>query len=370
MARLQEQSSSLSTIAFKNSYRTDGALRKAVGKAKRALPDSPSKQKAVLAKMFQSLTTEDKEDVVNNTAVVQPTKHYRRLSAELIDAVRQFYQRDDISRPSPNVKDCKRFVNEDTGEKEYRQVRHLMYKLSEAHALFVEEYAAGKSARLNPRFGANYQDFLGKNSEEFSAPIQLSKFSTFRPQHVELIADTPKQQCLCPYHSNFIQCWTAMKKYIPGFPAYDKDCPHPLTCQNPTENCWLKTCSKCTVTVVNQKLKRFCPKSIQKKPVVWQQWIKDELTNRTQNATVNGTVNDLLAYFTSIYPQFLTHSFVKREQAKSFVADQDSVDLKENLHHAVLQIDCAENFKCESQDEIQPAHYNQRQVSLVTHVSS
>lgn len=138
----QNKSSSLASIQFEKSYRTESALRKAVGKTKRSLPASPSKQKAVIAKLLHSFNQIDKEEVIDNTNATKQ-KTSKGLSPEIIKSIEQFYEREDISRVSPNVKDCKRFINEVTGEKEYRQVRHLMFKLSEVHALFVEEYFSG-----------------------------------------------------------------------------------------------------------------------------------------------------------------------------------------------------------------------------------
>lgn len=147
LGNLQTQPSSIASIEFHNTYRTEDALRKAVVKTKRGMPPSPSKQKAVIAKLLHALNTNDKQEVVDNSYCTTKEKPSKGLSPNLVEAITEFYQRDDISRVSPNVKDCKRFVNDITGVKEYKQVRHLMFKLSEVRALFVEEYTAGKSMK-------------------------------------------------------------------------------------------------------------------------------------------------------------------------------------------------------------------------------
>lgn len=92
------------------------------------------------------------------------------------------------------------------------------------------------------------------------------------------------------------------------------------------------------------------------------QWIKDETANRFQNCSEKGPRNKLVDYFLSIYPKFLKHSYVKREQEKAFTADRKRVNSDQHLSEAILQVDFAENFKCECQDEVQQAHYNQKQV--------
>lgn len=94
-------------------------------------------------------------------------------------------------------------------------------------------------------------------------------------------------------------------------------------------------------------------------------WVKDETANRFQNRTEEGSQEKLINYFLSIYPKFLQHFFVKREQEKTFTAHRKRVDSDHHLAECVLQIDFAENFKCENQDEVQQAHYNQKQVRLL-----
>lgn len=79
-------------------------------------------------------------------------------------------------------------------------------------------------------------------------------------------------------------------------------------------------------------------------------------------------MNDLMNAFIAIYPNFLKHAYIKREQWEAFAADYKAIDLEENFDQAIVHIDFAENFKCESQDEIQAAHYNQRQVSCVSSI--
>ena len=80
------------------------ALAKATARAKRALskalPKSPRRRKAVQQKLYQS--------EVGNCSV-SPTKDMPRrsdaLSDETIELVKEFYQRDDISRQAPGRKD-------------------------------------------------------------------------------------------------------------------------------------------------------------------------------------------------------------------------------------------------------------------------
>lgn len=100
----------------------------------------------------------------------------------------------------------------------------------------------------------------------------------------------------------------------------------------------------------------------QDKTVMWLEWLKDKAANRFQNETRNGTLQQLMDHLIDSSAQFLKHSFIMHSQAESFNKDQKRVDSEEHSDEATLNIDFPENFKCESQDEIQQANYNQKQV--------
>lgn len=70
----------------------------------------------------------------------------------------------------------------------------------------------------------------------------------------------------------------------------------------------------------------------------------------------------MIKYFLEILDKFLKHSHVKRGQAAAFENDRKELEDCVNGFLALLQIDFAENFTCEAQDEIQSAHWNQKTV--------
>lgn len=124
------------------SYKTTSALNKAVAKLKLALPSTSQKKKQAVAKLLKSFDPIDVQDMVAiNTT--QP-KRTKAISPSDIDQVKAFYDRDDISRMSPNVKDCRNFVDPITGTKEYKQLRFLMYKLADVYAMFEKHVQNGE----------------------------------------------------------------------------------------------------------------------------------------------------------------------------------------------------------------------------------
>lgn len=150
-------------------------------------------------------------------------------------------------------------------------------------------------------------------------------------------------------------------------PNYGPEMIELLVCENPTRHCYFKTCEECTSSGIDSTFNGISKRpDIKNKSVQWMQWVKNEKENRYTNELQHGSITELINYFLKIYQKFLVHSYTKREQANNFNIDRKSVELNENVDVAVLQIDFAENYKCESQNEIQPANYNQKQVRVET----
>lgn len=95
--------------------------------------------------------------------------------------------------------------------------------------------------------------------------------------------------------------------------------------------------------------------------VMWGQWKKNKKTKRFEKRMENGILKTLISHFLDILPEFLKHSYIKRSQEAQFQKDDEEVS-QSNGELATLQIDFAEGFSCEYQDEIQSAHWNQATV--------
>lgn len=126
------------SIQFSHSFKTYGALAKAVTKTRKTLPSSPTKRTAVIAKLVYSLDDKNQLMIFSNKTTMKRGGN-SGLSPELIEKIQLFYQRDDVSRMSPNVKDIRNFVDPITGLKELKQTRHLIITLKQAYELFDKE---------------------------------------------------------------------------------------------------------------------------------------------------------------------------------------------------------------------------------------
>lgn len=194
----------------------------------------------------------------------------------------------------------------------------------------------------------------------------MSHFYRQRPKHIKLINDLPHNMCMCSYHANFIEAVTALNKNIPSIPSYDNGFVQKFLCPVSSIDCWYESCNNCTGISVS-KINDLAQDAALDSKVSWKIWKKSVEAKRAEKQEETGTLAELIAYTASLSSQFLRHSFNKREQSEVFnMHDRPRALNVEFPEEGLLQVDFAENFVCEGQDEVQNAHWNQRQLSLFT----
>lgn len=124
-------------------YNTDGALAKAHTKLRKGLPNSLGKQRDVILKFFNSLPEELRKEITTNKANVNKGGK-KGIGLELCNKIAQFYERDDVSRMSPNTKDARYYRDPTTGEKQMKQKRHMIITLEQAYDKFLITNAGKK----------------------------------------------------------------------------------------------------------------------------------------------------------------------------------------------------------------------------------
>lgn len=156
-------------------------------------------------------------------------------------------------------------------------------------------------------------------------------------------------------------CCTAINHFLPSFPKYGPTLESLLLCEHPKKTCWMRSCVNCCDIKVQEKITEIVARSGKdlNSTLKWAQWKKEN--NRFQKIPETGTFIDLRNHFMGILPEFLKHSYTKRCQAASFQEDCEEVR-NSNGDVALVQIDFAEGFNCEAQEEIQAAHWNQATV--------
>lgn len=109
-------------------------MSKAAAKLRRALPSTSEKKVAATRKFLRCFNETEYQQIV---CVEKKPTSTRGIKLDVINSVKSFYQRDDISRISPNMRDCRKF-------KELKQIRYLIYRLSDVYSLFLRQIRKGK----------------------------------------------------------------------------------------------------------------------------------------------------------------------------------------------------------------------------------
>lgn len=145
--------------AAADGYKTKSALSKALSKVRRALPATTTKKKELVSKLLHTFSADEQAEIINGMPA--ETKPSKGVSLATIEMVRALYERDNISRMSPNVKDCRVFVNPSNGCKEVKQIRYLQHKLEDVYNMFVEHIQSGQFFKPHPIYFKRFNQFRG-----------------------------------------------------------------------------------------------------------------------------------------------------------------------------------------------------------------
>lgn len=107
-----ETSSSAASKIIAKSYNSTQTLGKAVKKATKAFPTSPTRKQAVLAKIVTDLDDDARNELIN---IIASTPKRKSMTAPMIQDIHDFYERDDISRMSPKMRDVRKCISAETG---------------------------------------------------------------------------------------------------------------------------------------------------------------------------------------------------------------------------------------------------------------
>ena len=234
------------------------------------------------------------------------------VSNRLKSDVLSFLGRDDNSRKMPGKNDAKKV---ETGVK--KQKRILNDYLKNLHLKFL--------------------------SEEPDIRISLASFCRLRPLHIMLVNFTSRNTCLCRKHQNM-----ALKlKAVKSAGVQVSTDPDTFVCLDTPDAVGLLQ------DIKNEHLTYMVWKKV---PVE----INGKTKEKMKIVKVKKTKEDFLALMKEEIVEFKDH--VERVKNQYNQVKQ----LKEILpsNHAMVQMDFAEDYKCQSQDEIQSAYWNATQVTL------
>lgn len=323
--RLQADQKSPSP-SHRSGFKSKQSLGKALKRAMKALPSSPSK----------------KGDVVRRLAVkldfVKDKKRRRNsgISEEIRSSVLGFFCRDDISRQAPGIKDA--VTIREGGLKTRVQKRHMSMSLLEAYQLFKQD---------NPE-----------------ATVGKSKFAELRPPYVLPRADTPRNVCLCKYHENTKLLLDSLYKHLPrqAFKSVDNYV-DAVVCSRHSPECMLNDCDECCDGKKFLQITDNMDEEDKEMGTSWHVWESNEKGVQEKKQKL-GELGEVLHQLQNTAMKFTRHVFIKHQQSACFQAKRKVG----SETCAVLQVDFAENYTAGYQDEIQSAYWSQSQITVFTAV--
>lgn len=131
---VKSQTSGLSDI-ISVSYSSTQTLGESTRKVKNALPASPRKKEAILTHMVANLDDADKNDLVSIVTGGSTAK--KKTHDEINRDIRNFFERNDISRISPETSDVE-YICPETGDQILKATRHMVLSIRESYALFID----------------------------------------------------------------------------------------------------------------------------------------------------------------------------------------------------------------------------------------
>lgn len=314
-------------------------LGKFLKRSRLALRGTPEQNVHVLKQLLNESADIDVAPTANSLS--------KKLPESTIKAVKDFFLKDDMSRPSPNLNDVITVLED--GQKKKVSLKHLMYSVKEAHGMFMKEY---------PEF-----------------KVGLSKFFNLKPANVRSFTKMPHNVCVCQIHENLRCALKTLQKSNQIFNEIKTDNEMHLnfTCQDPTNDCFFNKCEFC----FDSWNFRFLEIEIENlsQSVSWSKWVKidqarkldtsNNLYCNIEKVKKSGSIQELLNEIFAQVPAFLDHQYIKINQSsKSRKMIEEA--LKTNSDTAVVIVDFAEKFKCVQQNATQSAHYGQTPISIFT----
>lgn len=259
---------------------------------------------------------------------------------ESIRMIKDFYDRDDVSRATAGRKECK------TKNKNKQQKRFLLDSMLNLFKKFVTE--GGKCS--------------------------YTTFTRHRPFYVVNPTINDRNTCACTKHSNLSLKADKLKSLLIIDNSNLKELVTQVSCSIDSKECMYNTCEMCKS---RKAISTVCNGHDN---ITWFEWglqnhsyvkkLKDgEKTLTTKKVVkdiINGTTSDLIEKFNKELISFKTHYFNIGHQHKAL-----QYCIKNLTDDEVLIIcDFSENYSCKLHEEIQSVHFggNRNQISLHTGV--
>lgn len=259
-----------------------------------------------------------------------------RLPSSTETLIKDFYMNDEYSRQMPGKKD---FVSIRTPSgRVQEQKRLILNNLKELHALFKEENCGVK--------------------------VSFSKFAMLRPKNCVLAgASGTHSVCVCQLHQNpklMLEAFNvnSLQNRDNEVVFSDYKSMHKLMiCEAPTEQCYLRICSKCPGSDGLRGIltELFDDNNID--TITYKQWTS---TDRSTLETIIKSTEEFVDTLVDSLVNLLTHSFIAKQQS------QYVNHLKKTIKTGIFLtlLDFSQNYSFIVQDAVQGFHWNNSQATI------
>lgn len=261
------------------------------------------------------------------------TRGRKPLSKEDAKVVTDFYQRDDISRQAPGMREYKKV----DGHEE--QKRHMYTTIKEAFHLYQEDTTIDSKPN-----------------------ISLSKFFELRPKHVLPLSDMPHNVCVCTAHDNMSMMLSSLHKMSKSIPQAARELIDSVVCDRHNRMCMQSECDECKSVDDYLWAQMIDPYVDPGTECKWMRWRTED--GKSFRANDEGSLEQLIAAVKAGWVEFLLHCYVKDVQSAYFERCLSEVGSDETT--AVVQVDFSENFQTVTQDANQASYYTYEQVVVFT----
>lgn len=291
------------------------------------------------------------------------------LSAENVQLVKDFYEREDNSRQLPGRKDVKSIKQPD-GTRKLIQKKLILSNLKELYETF---------------------------KKESTLKIGFTKFTLLRPQHCVLAGSAGTHTvCVCVYHQNvklmlegndnslyfifpnslvtttihkfsFFALGCNFKTLIENNTWFDgeyksySDLLRKFVCLQPTESCYFRVCGNCPKnTEIKECIEEvFEINAIEE--ISYKAWIS---TDRCKLINVTSDSSEFIDSLIESLEKLVQHDYIAKTQSKYYQ------ELKNNLREGELLVtlDFSENYAVVIQDAVQGFYWNNTNIAILPSV--
>ena len=316
---------------------------RSIKKVEKALPKSPTKQKAVVRSLAQKFQ-------LKILPLNEPPKRGRKkneLDEQESDWLEEFFNRSDVTYTTPGKKD-QIYIGKVDGEKVFKQKKYFLWTLNE----LLDIVNGGSIA-------SNTEDFL----DAFGRKLSFRQLYDNVKQHKELVynKNTPHATCLCEICENAVYFMKAVNQCLPkesALPTNPHDIMERFSCDSANMTCMTSDCSDCTNQDQFEEI--LSEGEFDADTFIYTEWKK--VDEKIQKAASSVNTEEIIILLGSHVKTLKEHIRVKRIQYAKFHA------LKANLHddEILIQVDYSESYANQEQGQIQSAYFGQQTFSIFT----